>query len=388
MKQFLFLMMTIVLIMSAASSGFANENGVDHRGDKKSYFIGFHTGVDLGVIKGNGGEVKRQYKYMPVIAAKLPDKAVQALANHPKVAYIEEDGMVQATGQEIPWGVSHVKATDVHQTGVIGSGTKVGILDTGIDYTHEDLQVSGGATFVSGTSDYMDDNGHGTHVAGTVAAVNNTLGVIGIAPQTNLYAIKVLDQYGNGNYSDVIAGIEWAITNNLDIINMSLGGTTGSKTLQTAVDEAYIAGLLLVASAGNRGYDKKGTITYPAAYDSVIAVGAIDNKNNRANFSSVGRELELVAPGIEIQSTVPGSYGYKDGTSMAAPHVAGVAALVWAAQPSLSNVSLRSLLNNTAVYIGDPFSFGNGLVDAVGAINYSATSASTTSASVKGNNKN
>lgn len=209
----------------------------------------------------------------------------------------------------------------------------------------------------------MDDNGHGTHVAGTIGALDNELGVIGVAPQADIYAIKALDQYGNGSYSDIISGIEWAIDNNIDIINMSIGGTTKSKTLETAVNNAYNAGILLVASAGNNGYDKKGTITYPAAYDSVIAVGAVDENNTRAYFSSVGRQLELMAPGVNVLSTVPNnSYASYSGTSMASPHIAGSAALLWEANPNLSNVEIRNLLNNSAIYLGDSFEYGNGLV--------------------------
>lgn len=370
MKRICSLCIFVMLFLVFSSVSFANGGESNESNTNKTYFIAFQSTIDKGIVKANGGEVKRQYKYMPVVAAKLPDKAVQALSKNPKIAYIEEDGKVQVTEQEVPWGISHIKSTNVQQIGFSGAGVKVGILDTGIDYTHEDLKVSGGVSFIQGTSDFMDDNKHGTHVAGTVAALNNSLGVIGVAPQAELYAIKVLDQYGNGDYSDVIAGIEWAISNNLNILNMSLGGTKGSKTLEKAVDNAYNSGILLVASAGNRGYINKDTISYPAAYDSVIAVGAIDDQNIRANFSSGGRDLELVAPGLEIQSTVPGGYGYDNGTSMAAPHVTGIASLVLEANPNLSNIDLRSVLNKTAINLGDSFSYGNGLIDGNSAVNY------------------
>ncbi|HEY0827869.1 MAG TPA: S8 family peptidase, partial [Bacilli bacterium] len=337
----------------------------------KTYFIAFSTSVDLNLIKTNAGEVKRQFKYMPVVAAQLPEKAVLALEKNPNIAYVEEVGVVQAIGQLTPWGISHIKATEVQQTGVTGTGIKVGVIDTGIDYTHEDLQVSGGETFVQGTTNYMDDNGHGTHVAGTIASVNNAVGVLGVAPQSLLYAIKVLDQYGGGSYSDLVAGIEWAITNQMDIVNMSLGGSNSSKTLETALNNAYNAGILLVAAAGNNGYDRMGTISYPAKYKSVIAVGALDQKNQRASFSSVGRELELMAPGVGIDSTVSGGYASYSGTSMASPHVTGAAALVLQAKPTLTNVQVRNYLNQTAVSLGDSISYGNGLVDAAAATNYS-----------------
>ncbi|MFT9488200.1 MAG: S8 family peptidase [Tepidibacillus sp.] len=373
MNRILSLLSIMVFILALTTSTFANEAKLNSPKPLKTYFIGFNNKVDLNLIQSYGSQVKREYKYMPMVAVKLPDQAMQALMNNPAISYVEEDGEVQAIGQLVPWGIPHVKATDVQQTGVKGLSIKVGIIDTGIDDTHEDLKVSGGVTFVQGTNDYMDDNGHGTHLAGTIAALDNSLGIIGVAPQASLYAIKVLDQYGSGSYSDVVAGIEWAITNHMDIVNMSLGGSNSSRTLQTAVDNACNAGILLVAAAGNNGYDKKGTITYPAKYDSVIAVGAVDQQNNRASFSSVGRELELMAPGVSIQSTMPGGYSTYNGTSMAAPHVTGVAALVLETYPELDNVQIRNTLNESVAVLGDSFSYGNGLVNAWEAVNSSGS---------------
>jgi subtilisin len=387
MKRLLSLITCIVLIVALASTSFAYGEKSKDTPMLKPYFVSFDTKVDLNIIKSFGGEVKRQYKYMPVVAVNLPETAVQALSNNPKVDYIEEDGNVQAIGQVMPWGIAHVNADEVHQTGVVGSGVKVGIIDSGIDYTHEDLSVSGGISYVQETTDYMDDNGHGTHVAGTVAAVDNTVGVLGVAPNVHLYGIKVLDSFGSGSYSDVVAGIEWAVSNNIDIVNMSFGGSSGSRTLQTAVDDAYNKGMLLVAAAGNSGYDRKGTIGYPAKYDSVIAVGAVDQQNNRANFSSVGRELELMAPGVSILSTIPGGYDLYNGTSMASPHVAGVAALVWDENPNFTNDQIRDALNETTNDIGDSFSYGNGLVDALSAVHYSGSIENTKGGGKKKSNR-
>lgn len=362
--------LTLISTTSSAAGYKAQHSTAAH---KKSYFVAFNSNVDTNIVKAHGGEIKRHYKYMPLIVAKLSDAAAQALSNNPNIEYIEEDGMVQAIGQETPWGILDVNGIDAQQLGVTGTGINVGVIDTGIDYNHEDLQVKGGVSFVEGTSSYMDDNGHGTHVAGTIAAVNNMSGVIGVSPQVNLYAIKAIDQYRNGSYSDVVSGIEWSISNHMDIINMSIGGSTASRTLQKAIDHAYNSGILLLAAAGNSGYDKRGTIQYPAKYNSVIAVGAVDQQNSRATFSSVGKELELMAPGMSILSTVPGGYGYDSGTSMASSHVTGVAALVWEVNPELSNFQIRKILNESATVLGDTFYYGNGLVNAYKAVNNAKT---------------
>ena len=190
-----------------------------------------------------------------------------------------------------------------------------------------------------------------------------------------------------GSYSDVISGIEWAIYNGMNILNLSLGGTSDSRSLKVAVDKAYSEGILLIAAAGNDGYGAKGTITYPAAYSAVIAVGAIDQNNERATFSSVGRQLELMAPGVGIESSTIGGYETRIGTSMAAPHVAGVASIIWQANPGLGNVQLREVLNETAIFLGDSFYYGNGLVDALKAYNSIPQSDNQTN-TTKGNKKN
>ncbi|MFS1511357.1 S8 family peptidase [Chengkuizengella sp. SCS-71B] len=337
---------------------------------EKQYLVGFYSEIDETLIKEAGGKIKKKYKYMPVVSVEMTDSAALEITKDINVEYVEEDGSIKASGQSTPWGVFSINATTVQENSISGKATKIGIVDTGIDYTHEDLFVVGGETFVEGTLDYNDDNGHGTHVAGIVAGLNNDKGVLGVAPNVELYAIKVLDINRNGNYSDLIAGIEWAVSNNLDIVNMSLGGNTHSKALEKALKNAYKSGVLLVAAAGNNGYDKKGSIDYPAKYESVIAVGAIDKENNIYTRSSVGNKLELVAPGVDVFSTIPGGYDFNSGTSMASPHVAGVAALILEKKPELTNVAVRKIINKTATPLNDSFIFGNGLVDAISAINY------------------
>ncbi|MCT8137836.1 S8 family peptidase [Anaerobacillus sp. CMMVII] len=352
------------MVFSASVSANGSGNGKGNGVEKQDYLIGFQGTVDASIVIAAGGEVHHEYDYMPVLHVTLPKKAAEALAKNPNIKYIEEDVEYTSASQTTPWGVSHIRANTVHSWGNYGSGVKVAVLDTGIA-THTDLKIAGGVSFISTESSYQDFNGHGTHVAGTVAALNNSYGVIGVAPSVNLYAVKVLDRNGSGSLSGIARGIEWAVTNKMDVVNMSLGGSSGSSTLQQACDNAYNKGVLLVAAAGNTGANG---IQYPARYSSVIAVGAVNSNNVRASFSTYGSQLELMAPGVNVQSTyLNGGYSSLNGTSMAAPHVAAVAALVKSEYPWASNAQIRQRLRDTSINIGSATYYGYGLVDALGA---------------------
>lgn len=337
----------------------------------KEYLIGLKTGPSIAqadsLVSTLGGEVEHQFKHMNVLHIKLPEVAVAALEKNPLVEYVEENVEMQTTAQTVPYGVPHIKADVAHAQNVTGAGVKVAVLDTGIDASHEDLRVVGGASFVAEEPDALTDgNGHGTHVAGTIAALNNNVGVLGVSYDVDLYAVKVLSAGGSGTLAGIAQGIEWAIDNNMDVINMSLGGSTGSTTLKQASDNAYNSGIVVVAAAGNSGsvLGLINTIGYPARYDSVIAVGAVDSNNNRASFSSVGSQLEVMAPGVAINSTLPGNqYGELNGTSMASPHVAGAAALLIAQNPNLTNVQVRERLRDTATNLGSAFNYGHGVIN-------------------------
>lgn len=275
-----------------------------------------------------------------------PDQAVQALARAPFVRYVEPDppDAVWIQAETLVYGITNIKAEVVwggfpKATSVIpgkgGVGVKVAVIDTGIDCSHPDLAGNCffGAKYVSGGN--SDDHGHGTHVAGIIGARDNEFGVVGVAPEAMLYAVKVLDKNGSGSLSSVANGIVWAVKNNMQVINMSLGGSSGSQALHDAVKAAWDAGILVVAAAGNSGCCDR--VLYPAKYPESIAVAAVDEGDMRASFSSTGPEVTVAAPGVKILSTVPtGSCalcdhsGYRalSGTSMAAPHVTGAAALL------------------------------------------------------------
>jgi hypothetical protein len=265
-----------------------------------------------------------------------------------------------ATRNQYDWGVAKIEAPPVWST-TTGPGINVGIVDTGIDYTHPELSSSyiRGFNAITDSDNPFDDHGHGTHVAGIVAAELNNSSVAGVSPQANLYGIKVLSGDGTGYISDLVKGVDWAINQRLQILNFSLGTTYDSKVLQNKLKEAHNSGIILVAASGNTS---GGSLLYPAAYTEVIAVGATDANDNLASFSSLGSEF--VAPGVGIRSTVPGGgYATWSGTSMSSPHLAGTIALMLANEQT----NVRELLRNTAIDLGpagkDNY-FGYGLIHA------------------------
>ena len=234
-------------------------------------------------------------------------------------------------------------------------------MDTGIA-SHLDLNIAGGHSVIS--NDYNDNNGHGTAVAGVISALINDEGIIGTAPEIDLYAVKIMES-SSGDLSDAIAGLEWAINNSMDIVSMSFGFNSYSQIFKEVLEEAYNNGILLVAAAGNNGKDD---ILYPAKYNKVIAVGAVNKNNNRASFSSYGFDMELVAPGVDINSTsLNNKYTTSSGSSMSTPHVTGVVALIKAFNNSLTNVQIRNKLRNDALDLGNSgwdMLYGFGLVQA------------------------
>ena len=268
-----------------------------------------------------------------------------------------------AASGEIPWGVGRLNAPAAWDY-TTGQGVKVAVIDTGIDYTHPDLapNYKGGYNFVANSDDPRDDQGHGTHVAGTIAAVKDGNGVAGVAPGASLYAVKVLDKNGSGQYSWIISGIEWAVEHRMDVINMSLGGGQGNEALQQVMEKAGEAGVTVVCAAGN----DSGPVNYPAKYPQAIAVSASDSSDKIASFSSRGPEIAVIAPGVNIYSTKKGGgYTTLSGTSMASPHVAGLAALAIGAGAHGPDAVRKALTGAAAKLPGlTSDQQGAGLVDA------------------------
>ncbi len=272
------------------------------------------------------------------------------------------------------WGIFAIGADRVWAT-TTGIGVIVAVVDSGSG-PHPDLaeNLLPGRSFFglveSQDGSDIDASGHGTHVAGIIAsAANNGIGGSGVAPNAQLLPIKVLDQAGQGDARDVAAGVRYAADNGAKVINLSLGGATESSSLTQAITYANDKGALVVAAAGNGGANDKPK--WPASLDLTLAVTAVDQSNGATSFDQRGEYIDIAAPGTGIVSTVKGDYGASSGTSMAAGFVAGAAALLFAAEPRVTNTQVRDILLRTATDIGEPgrdLTFGVGLINMVAAL--------------------
>ncbi len=303
-------------------------------------------------------------------------QAARRLRRSPLVRYVELDGTVHALdtspdpGRVGQWGLDAVGAPLAWSV-TRGAGIVVAVVDTGIAPAPDlDGRLLEGRNVIDGSANAVDDNGHGTHVAGTIGEnAGNGLAEAGLAPEVSLLPVKVLDASGSGTDSDVASGIVWAADHAARVVNLSLGGASSSRVLSDAVRYATSRGVLIVAAAGN----ESGPVGYPARIAGVLGVGAVDSTLAHASFSNTGSGLDIVAPGVDIvQQTLgdtPGSFtdATLSGTSMATPFVTAAAALVLAANPKASPASVARTLERTAEDIGAPgrdAEMGYGLVRA------------------------
>ena len=327
------------------------------------------------ILRNHGAKPLKSLPNRLMMVATLNKAAFNKLKNNPQVASISSDPKRYLAAQSTPYGIPMVQANQLAQNNL--SARKVCIIDTGFNLGHPDLGdqnngVTGQANNAQVGNWYNDGNGHGTHVAGTVAALNNNEGVVGVYPGVDLHIVKIFNDNGQWTFaSDLIDGIDQCQNAGANVVNMSLGGGSSSNAERNAMQGFANNGILLVAAAGNSG---NSSLSYPASYDAVVSVAAVGSNESRASYSQYNSQVELAGPGSSVNSTYPtNTYRSLSGTSMASPHVAGVAALVWSFFPQCTNEQVRAALQDTAKDKGssgrDNF-YGYGIVQANDAYDY------------------
>lgn len=323
--------------------------------------------------------------------AQNTTRVIQQLRQDPLVDYAEPNALYRNK-----FTVNDPKSVDQRGLAMIGMAKAwdvtqgdprmvIAVVDTGIDLEHPDLKakiVSGYDVINQGTTPPRDGNGHGTHASGIAAAMtDNKVGMAGVAGRSKLMPVRALDDEGAGNGLDVATGVVWAVDHGAHVVNLSLGGPEPNETLERAIQYALMRNVPVIVAMGN---EATGDARYPAASPGVIAVGSVDTTRSLSSFSNYGPWMTLVAPGSQIMSTMPtysvymttnegyrNSYDFMDGTSMAAPMVAGVVALIKSRYPQLTPAEIKARLEGTATDLGQPGydpQYGHGLINAARAI--------------------
>ena len=377
MFSFLFYLLALGLIKAGLSQ--------QKKGRPQYKIVGFKDKITFeegeGILLDYGIKIK---KHLPLANACLClldeiSAGFKSLAADDNIEFIEDDYLariqvlasttetLKIASQNIPWGVRKIEAPEAWKR-CQGEGIKVGIIDTGIDLGHPDLKdnIKEAYSVVDGIS-ADDDNGHGTHVAGIIAALDNDIGVVGVAPKAEIYSVKAFDKMGRGSVSDIIDALQWCVENKVHVINMSFGIGTNSRALKRAIGAAHRHKIIMVAAAGNSG--ARDSVLYPAKYPEVIAVAASDSKDQAADFSSRGPEVNIIAPGVDVSSTyINEEYKNLSGTSMACPHVVGACALLMSISGTKAE-SVKKAILSTAKDIGLPEETqGVGLVNVSAAV--------------------
>jgi len=332
------------------------------------------------LIKKHKMKVIRDTKFANGMIARISADKISELQAEQDVLRVDDDIVFTALGivpegkgnnkiktntQLLPWGVDRIDS-EFFFGDPNGKKVRVAVIDTGIDFNHPDLRknIYGGFDTINYEKyGFLDDNGHGSHIAGTIGALNNRYGVVGICPDAvKIYSVKFLDENGTGYLSDLLEAYAWCLDNKIKVINMSFSSPYHNETLHEAVKIMHEAGVIQVAAAGNY----RGPVHYPAKYPETIAVSAIDSSNNFAWFSCYGPEIDVTAPGVWIPSTYRNSlYAYMHGTSMAAPHVTGACAVKLVKNKNITPDEMKELLKNSAEYLPGLSSVqqGAGLID-------------------------
>lgn len=302
---------------SAAGAGWVTSTA------RKNLFVGFNSRpgpAEQAMLRSQGAIIRGEFPEVNAIAITLDGARMDELARQGGVAYVEEDPVREklslSNSQLTPstnnglYGLVTTRAVTSQGNGWTGTGVKICVADTSIDYRHPDIAanyVAGTDTVGAGDNDPINDDGetHGTHVAGTILGVFNTVGVYGVAYNAKLYYARVLGPNG-GTTSDIMEGVRWLKDQGCHIVNLSLGGGLKSRTEENFYKQMRTAGLLVVAAAGNGG---SRSLSYPAGYAVNISVGAVDRNNSHADFSNAGKGLDVVAPGVAVLSSVPAGTG-------------------------------------------------------------------------------
>ena len=378
--------MLVAAIAMGSVVGAASAAAPDHTRVIVKFKPGHGASMKSAVAAAKGN-VKLEIFGMDAMAVEVPLTALKGLQNNPNVEYVEEDhkrypfalsspstGTPYALGQSVPYGIKQVQADQLPDTN--SGNRRICIIDSGIDRAHEDLTgnaVNMTGQYDSGTGNwYTDENSHGTHVAGTIAAVNNSgVGVVGVNSnrRIKLHIVKVFGASGWAYSSDLSSAANQCASAGSNVISMSLGGPTYNATENSTFSNLASRGILNIAAAGNAG---NTSISYPAGYSAVMMVGAIDEFKQWATFSQYNSKVEITGPGVAVMSTVPLAvkgvkYANFNGTSMSTPHVAGVAALVWSYFPTCTGNQIRTSLTKSAQDLGPvgrDTKFGFGLVQA------------------------
>lgn len=366
-----------VYILSAGLFGLTSST---YAGIKNEVLVKFKKGYELyGEVSSKClGGITKALKRLGVLKVKLPENitdahGVQLFNEIPEVEYVEPNFVRVSHSlnkrqkfkalQDEPYlnDQWNLRQIGCEQGWEITKGKRdviIAILDTGVDIHHKDLTYNLVPGYNAITKDLKiyDINGHGTHCAGIIGAdVSRPFGVFGVAPECSIMPVKVLGDDGLGYIDWIAEGITYAVDHGAKILSMSFGSNDFSRTEKKALDYAWSSGALMVASAGNHGNNKKN---WPAAYERVISVASLDQKGKRAKSSNHGKWVDVAAPGKKIYSTVPGGYGYKSGTSMACPHVSGLAGLIWSVDSKTTNSKVKKNICEHADDLGDEFIYG------------------------------
>ncbi|RCW77394.1 S8 family serine peptidase [Saliterribacillus persicus] len=309
-------------------------------------------------------EILSDFQLLNAVGVKITDENLKELSLLEGINNIEVNSEInlfdeevnktsdtfKVNSTEISWNLKLLQTPLAWESGLTGSGIKIGVIDTGVA-SHSDLKITGGVSTIDEDPTWEDTNGHGTHVAGIIAGLYNNNGIVGVSPEADLYAIKALSQDGTGNLIDILEALEWSINQQMDVVNLSLGTAENSAYLEKLINKAYDNGILIISSAGNDG--NSSSVLYPARYEKVIAVGSLNKSLALSNFSATGPEIEFTSLGENILSTsLNNNFEYMNGTSQAAANVTGIVALFKQQNPNMSNDELRKKLTENVEDLG------------------------------------